>query len=73
MRDEVGGERTTVDINPKRSDARMRLDPVQEFRDDRREGAGDLAEVEGPAAVGAVVTLPGWRSVDARLWLELWR
>jgi hypothetical protein len=59
-----------VDINPKRSEARIRLDPVQEFRDDRRE---DAAEVRRPAAVGAAVTLPGWRAVDARLWLELWR
>ena len=62
-----------MDINPKRSEARIRLDPVQEFRDDRREGATDVAEVRSPAAVGAAVTLPGWRSVDARLWLELWR
>lgn len=62
-----------MDINPKRSEAQIHPDAEPEFRDDRREAAAGVAEVEGPAAVGAAVALPEWRSVDARLWLELWR
>ncbi|MDO9021839.1 MAG: hypothetical protein Q8S73_30465 [Deltaproteobacteria bacterium] len=64
--------RTTVEINPKRSETQAGPDTAQEFRDDRREGAAHVAGVEGPAA-GAAVPLPRWPSVDARFWLELWR